>query len=56
VIAPRRALFRGMVRKGRGNVAPNEYLAPLGFHPADARIPEDVAEWVEQKMRALQDA
>jgi YbgC/YbaW family acyl-CoA thioester hydrolase len=51
-----RALIRGTVRKGRENVAPDEYLAPLGFHPADARIPDDVAEWVERKMRALQDA
>jgi len=48
-----RALMQGTVRKGRQNVSPDEYLAPLGFRAADARFPTDAAEWIERRMQAL---
>jgi YbgC/YbaW family acyl-CoA thioester hydrolase len=48
-----RALVQGTVRKGRENVPPEEYLAPLGFHAPDARVPADVAEWVEGRIALL---
>lgn len=48
-----RALVHGTVRRGRENVPPAEYLAPLGLDPADARVPADTAEWIHARLAAI---
>jgi YbgC/YbaW family acyl-CoA thioester hydrolase len=48
-----RALAQATVRRGRENVPPSEYLAPLGYEPADAPLTPDVEEWVERHLAAM---
>jgi YbgC/YbaW family acyl-CoA thioester hydrolase len=49
-----RALIQGTVRRGRENVPPEEYLAPLGMDPSGARVPADVADWIDARLAAME--
>jgi YbgC/YbaW family acyl-CoA thioester hydrolase len=48
-----RALVQGTVRRERENVPPAGYLTPLGLAPADARVPPDVAGWVQNRLEGM---
>ena len=48
-----RALAQATVRRGRENIPPSEYLAPLGYEPADAPLPPEVEAWVAQHLVAM---
>jgi len=45
-----RALFRSTIRKGRENITPDQYIDPLGFDRHALRMPEDLKDWLAQRM------
>lgn len=48
-----RALVQGTVRRGRENIPPEVYLAPIGMDLAGARVPADVAEWIDARLAGI---
>ncbi len=45
-----RALIKSTIRKGRQNIPPEQYLDPLGFDRASLQVPEDLKDWVTNRM------
>lgn len=45
-----RALFKSTIRKGRLNIPPDQYIDPLGFKRQELKAPEDLKDWLTQRM------
>ncbi len=45
-----RALIVSTIRKGRQNIPPEDYLAPLGFKLEEIQIPGEIKEWVSSRI------